>query len=209
MLIMDGVSENAHPCSGQVPIESTWPNGARHNARFVSEGSNSTVSEPRHPLFQTRLWLHAQPTHPFGGKTSQTVSPGSPVGKYPPRKEAPKSTHKQRRPRGDAQSDKHELCDRKFPFPRRRPPGDPHGSPSYPVRSPRTLQSPPSHTRQGPSESHPLRTHGASLRGGWPKLKIPPWLEAGEGCYVTPSRRPGVRGAVSCWSIVRVGFTQN
>ena len=54
------------------------------------------------------------PPHPVGGKASQTVSPGSPVGEYPPRKETPKSTHARQRPGGDAPSDKHELCDRKF-----------------------------------------------------------------------------------------------
>jgi len=36
--------------------------------------------------------------HPVGGRASQTVSPGSPVGEYPPRKKTPKSTHARRRP---------------------------------------------------------------------------------------------------------------
>jgi len=147
--------------------------------------------------------------HPDGRKAGQAVSSGSPVGEYPPRKETPKSTHARRRPGGDAPSDKHELCDRKFPCPRRRPRGNTHASPSYPVRSPQTLRKPPSDTLKGPSENPPLRAHGASLSGGRPKLRTPPWVEAGEGCYVTPLRRPGVRGAVKYWSMVQVGFTQN
>jgi len=128
--------------------------------------------------------------HPVGGKASQAASPGSPVGEYPPRKEAPKSTHALRRPGEDAPSDKHELCDRKFTCPRRRPRGNNHASPSYPVRSPQTLRKPPlrhplgtlrkhsenplSDTLKGTSENTPLRAHGASLSGGRPKLRTPP-----------------------------------
>jgi len=95
------------------------------------------------------------PPHPVGGKASQTVSPGSPVGEYPPRKETPKSTHARRRPGAGATSDIHELCDRKFTCPRRRPRGDTHTSPSYPIRSPRTLGKPSSDTLKGPSENPP------------------------------------------------------
>jgi len=83
------------------------------------------------------------------------VSPGSPVGEYSPRKESPKSTHARRRPVEGAPSDKHELCDRKFTCPRRRPRGDTHDSPSYSVRSPRTLGKPSSDTLKGPSENPP------------------------------------------------------
>ena len=117
--------------------------------------------------------MPSQP-HPVGGKASQTVSPGSPVGEYPPRKETPESTHARRRPGEDAPSDKHELCDRKFTCPRRGPRGDTHASPSYPVRSPQTLRKPPSDILQGPSEDPPLRAHRASLSGGRPKLRTPP-----------------------------------
>jgi len=113
-------------------------------------------------------------THPVGRRASQAVSQGSPVGEYPPRKETPKSTHARRRPGQDAPSNKHELCDRTFTFPRRRPRGSTHASPSYPVRSPQTLQKPPSDTLKGPSENPPLRAYGASLRGGRPKLRTPP-----------------------------------
>jgi len=91
------------------------------------------------------------------------VSPGSPVGEYPPRKKSPKSTHARRRPGGDAPSDKHELCDRNFTCPRRRPRGNTHALPSYPVRSPRTLRKPSSDTLKGPSETllrHPEMTLG-------------------------------------------------
>jgi len=112
--------------------------------------------------------------HPVGGKAGQAVSPGSPVGEYSPRKGTPKSTHARRRPREDAPSDKHELCDWKFPCPRRRPRGNPHASPSHPVRSPQTLRKPPSDTLKGPSENPPIRAHGASLSGGRPKLRTPP-----------------------------------
>jgi len=125
-----------------------------------------------------RLHFHCDntlsPPHPVGGKASQTVSPGRPVGEYPPRNETPKSTHARRRPGGDARSDKHELCDRKFTCPRRRPRGNTHASPSYPVRSPQTLRKPPSDTLKGPSENASLKAHGASLIGGRPKLRIPP-----------------------------------
>jgi len=128
--------------------------------------------------------------HPFGGKAIQAVSPGSPVGDYPPRKETPKSTHARRRPGEDAPSDKHELCDRKFTFPRRRPRGNTHASPPYPVRSPQTRRKPPlrhpqrtlrkptenplSDTLKETSENPPLRAHGASVSGERPKLRTPP-----------------------------------
>jgi len=84
--------------------------------------------------------------HPVGGKASQAVSPGSPVGEYPPRKETPNSTHARRRPGEDAPSDKRELCDRKFTCPRRGPRGNTHASPSYPIRSPQTLRKTPPQT---------------------------------------------------------------
>jgi len=92
------------------------------------------------------------PPHPVGGRASPTVLPGSPVGEYPPRKETPKSAHARRRPGEGAPSDKHELCDRKFTCPRRRPRGDTHASPSYPIRSPRTLGKPSSDILKGPSD---------------------------------------------------------
>ena len=95
------------------------------------------------------------PPHPVGGRASKTVPPGSPVGEYPPRKETPKSTHARRRPGEGAPSDKLELCDRKFTCLRRRPRGDTHASPSYPIRSPRTLGKPSSDTLKGPTESPP------------------------------------------------------
>jgi len=83
------------------------------------------------------------------------VSPGSPVGEYPPRKKPPKSTHARRRPGEGAPSNKHELCDRKFTCPRRRPRGDTHASSSYPIRSPLTLGNPSSDTLKGPLENPP------------------------------------------------------
>jgi len=115
------------------------------------------------------------PPRPVGGRASQTVSPGSPVGEYSPWKETSKSTHARRRPGEGAPSENHELCDRKFTCPRRRPRGDTHASPSYPIRSPQTLGKPSSDTLKGPSENppqtpskdprktllrHPQRTHG-------------------------------------------------
>jgi len=170
-----------------------------------------------HPSVKARS---AQATQ-LGGRASQTVSPGSPVGECSPRKEAPKSTHARRRRGGDAPSDKHELYDRKYTCPGPRPRGNTHASPSFPVRSPQTLRKPPlrhlqrtlgkpsSDTLKGPSGNPPLRAHEASLSRGRPKLRITPCVEAGEGCYVTPSRRPGVRGAEYYMSIIQVGFTQN
>jgi len=83
------------------------------------------------------------------------VSPGSPVGEYPPLKKTPKSTHARRRPGEGAPSDKNELCDRKFTCPRRWPRGDTHASPSYPIRSPWTPGQPSSDTLKGPSENPP------------------------------------------------------
>jgi len=67
------------------------------------------------------------------------------------------STNARRRPEEDARSDKHELCDRKFTCPRRRPRGNTPDSPSYPVRFPQTLLKPPLRHPQGtlrkPSEN--------------------------------------------------------
>jgi len=90
--------------------------------------------------------------HPVGGKASQTVPPGSPVGEYPPRTETPKSTHVRRRPGEDAPSDKHELYHRKFTCPRQRPRGNTHASPSHPVRSPSVPLRPSEHPPQTPSK---------------------------------------------------------
>jgi len=90
------------------------------------------------------------PPHSVGGRASGTVLPGSPVGKYPPRKKSPKSTHARRRPGEGAASNKNGLCDRKPTCPRRRPRGNNHASPSYPIRSPRTLRNPSSVTLKGP-----------------------------------------------------------
>jgi len=103
--------------------------------------------------------------HPVGGKASQAVSPGSPVGEYPPRKKTPNSTHARRRPGEDAPSDEHELCDRKFTCPNRRPRGNTHASPSYPVRSPRTLREPPlRHPQKTLRKPSPQGTWGQSQR---------------------------------------------
>jgi len=120
---------------------------------------------PRHHLFlkQAACDNTLSPPHPVGGRASQTVSPGSPVGEYPPGKETPKSKHARRRPGGNAPSDKHELCDRKFTCPRLRPGGDTHASPSYPVRSPRTLRKPSSDTLKGLSIDPP-QTPSKDLR---------------------------------------------
>ena len=121
------------------------PRAPKRSRRLVDRECDNTLSPP----------------HPVGGRASQTVSPGSPVGEYPPRKETPKSTHARRRPGEGAPSDKHELCDRKFTCPRRRPRGDTHASPSYPIRSPRTLGKPSSDTLKGPTGSPLLRAHWA------------------------------------------------
>jgi len=122
------------------------------------------------------------------------VSPGSPVGEHPPRKETQKSTHARRRPGGDAPSETHEWCDRNFTCPRQRPRGKTHASPSYPVHSPQILRKPPlrhpqrtigkpsSDTLKGPSENPPLEwrlagslwrrhvAHGRRLSGRSPTL---------------------------------------
>jgi len=76
------------------------------------------------------------------------VSPGIPVGEYPPRKKTPKSTHGRRRPGEGAPSDKHELCERKFTCPRRRSRGATHASPSY--------------HGQGPDGGHPRAVWAAA-----------------------------------------------
>jgi len=115
--------------------------------------SHGTTQEQHTPHTQCDNTL--RPPHPVGGRASQTVSPGSPVGEYPPRKKTPKSTHARRRPGEGAPSDKHELCDRKFTCPRRGSRGVTHASPSYPIRSPRTLGKPASDTLKGLSENPP------------------------------------------------------
>jgi len=161
-------------------------------------------SSPAAPLSVTTRSAHS--TH-LGKRASQTVSPGSSVAEYPHRNKNPKSSHARRRPGRDAPSDKHELCGRKFTSSRRRTRGKTDASPFYPVRSPdtlrrtpvrhprRTLGAPSSDKLKEPSENAPLSAQGSILSGGWPKSQIPPLVEAGEGCYVTPSQRPGVRGA--------------
>jgi len=110
---------------------------------------------PSIPCCSTTCDNTLSPPYPVGGSASQIVSPGSPVGEYPPRKKTPKSTHARRRPGEGAPSDKHELCDRQFTCPRRWSRGATHASPSYPVRSPRTLGKPSSDTLKGPSENPP------------------------------------------------------
>ena len=122
------------------------------------------------------------------------MSPGSPVGEYPPWKETPKSTHARRRPGEGAPSDRHELCDRKFTCLRRRPRGDIHAPPSYPIRSPRTLGKPSSDTLKGPTESPLLNAHWAHYPEDGRSFEYRLEKRRGEGCYETPSRRPGVRG---------------
>jgi len=81
-------------------------------------------------------------------------------------------------------------------------------SPPHPVSPPPTLRKHPLRHPQRARGKSPFRAHGACLSGARSKLRTPPSVEAGEGCYVTPSRRPGVRGVAQCWSLVRVGFTQ-
>jgi len=115
------------------------PRPAAKPLKSVSKACDNTLSPP----------------HPVVGRASQTVSPGSPLGEYPPRKETPKSAHARRRPGEGAPSDKHELCDRKFTCPRLRPRSNTHASPSYLIRSPRTLGKPSSDTLKGPSENPP------------------------------------------------------
>jgi len=144
--------------------------GTGEEARAAGGGCDNTLSPP----------------HPVGGMANQTLLAGSPVGEYLPRKETPKSTHARRRPGGGAPRDKHELCDRVFTCPRRRPRGSTHASRSYPVCSPQTLRKFPSDTLKGPFRKLPadtlkepsknpgLRAHGASLSGGQPKLRITP-----------------------------------
>jgi len=130
----------------------------RRQAAFLMHLSGPAHARQRHCQRQRFCENTLSPPHPVGGRASQTVSPGSPVGEYPPRKETPKSTHARRRPGEGAPSDKHELCDRKFTCPRRRPGGDTHASPSYPIRSPRTLGKPSSDSLKGPSENPPPDT---------------------------------------------------
>jgi len=140
--------------------------GAATRVRLSRNGTCTTSTM----LVTTRP---ANPTQ-GGGNAGQAVAPGSPVPEYPPRKKTPNSTRARRRPRRDAPSDEHELCDRMFPFSCRRPRGNTHTSLSYPVRSPQTLRKPPSDTLKGPSGNRPLGADGASLGVGRPKLRIPP-----------------------------------
>jgi len=141
---------------------------------FDKADFESLFQMPRAVFMRVYFDNTLSPPHLVGGRASQTVSPGSPVGEYPPRKNTPISTHARRRPGGGAPSDRHELCDWTFTFLRSRTRGNTHASPSYPVRSPQTLRKPPSDTLKGPSENLPLRAQGARLSGGQPKLRIPP-----------------------------------
>jgi len=117
--------------------------------------------------------------HPIGGKASQTVSSGSPVGEYPPRKESPKSTPARCRPGEGAPSDRPELCDRKYTFPRRRPRGDTHASPTEtplgPLPDGPPARSPPSSPGNHPTTDPPLKADGARLSEGrrsfWHRLE--------------------------------------
>jgi len=141
------------PSSGSKPIEAVLDHfagqGCDEHERLMCD---NTPSQP----------------HPVGEKASQAVSPGSLVGEYPPRKKTPKSTHARRRPGEDAPSDKLELCDRKFTCPRRRPRGNTHASPSYPVPSPQTVRkTPPQTPSRDPQKTlrkPPLRHPHRSLR---------------------------------------------
>ena len=83
------------------------------------------------------------------------MSPGGPVAEFPPWKKTPKCTHARRRPGEGAPSNNHELCDRKFTSPRRRPRGETHALSSYPVRYPWTIRRPSSDTFKEPSENPP------------------------------------------------------
>jgi len=89
-------------------------------------------------------------SHPAGEKARQTVSPGSPVGEYPPRKDAPRSTHARRRQGEDTPREKHEVGDRKFTCPRQSPRGNIHASPSYPLHTPVVPLQP---SRKHPSDT--------------------------------------------------------
>jgi len=116
--------------------------------------------------------------HPIAGKARQTMSQGSPVGEFPPRKETPKSTHARRRPGEDAPRDKHEVCDRKLSFPLQSPRGNTHASPSYPLHTPsvplQTLRKHRLRHSERALTNPSLRAHGASLSGGRSKLLTPP-----------------------------------
>jgi len=128
-----------------VPAEAGWRTFT--TPRKVELPSCTAAS----PKMTTRS---AHPTQLGGGRTkpcrrvvlSATTRPG---------KKNPKRTHARRRPGKGAPSEKHELCDRKFTLPRRKPRGDTHALPSYPVRSTRTRRKPSSDMLTGPSENPP------------------------------------------------------
>ena len=102
----------------------------------------------------------AHPTQLGGGRAKPCRRVVLSGNTRPGRKPRRAHTHGVDRGEG-APSDKHELCDRKFTCQRRRPRGDTHASPSFPIRPPRTLGKPSSDTLKGPSENPPLRAHGA------------------------------------------------
>jgi len=117
------------------------PTVRRGRSRSKRDNCDNTLSAP----------------HLVGDSASQTVSSGSPVGEYPPRKKFPKSTHARRRTEGDASSDKHELWDRNVICLPQRPRGTTHASLSYPVRSPQTLRKPSADPLKRPPENPPQR----------------------------------------------------
>jgi len=123
------------------------PRGGLAHRHYPEEGSVAFV-----PCCSTKCDNTPSQPHPVGGKASQAVSPGIPVGEYPPRKDTPKSTHARRRPGEDAPSDKHEFCDRTFTCPRRRPRGNTRASRSHPIHSPSVPLRPSENPPQTPSK---------------------------------------------------------
>jgi len=121
------------------------PTVRRGRSRSKRDNCDNTLSAP----------------HLVGDSASQTVSSGSPVGEYPPRKKFPKSTHARRRTEGDASSDKHELWDRNVICLPQRPRGTTHASLSYPVRSPQTLRKPSA----DPLKKTPRKPSSETLKG--------------------------------------------
>jgi len=128
--------------------------------------------------------------HRVGGKQSQSVSSGSPVGEYPPLKETSKSTHARRRPGKGATSDTRELCERRLIA---RVEGlEATLMPRHVILSTPPLRKNPVRHPQGTLRSPPLRAHGGRFSGGRSRVRTPLSDRAGKGCYLTPSWSPCV-----------------
>jgi len=166
------------------PAAERWMSDVGEWPEYSDTGKdNSTHLLPWIPVRERRR-CDSTPSepHPVGGKESQTVSSGRRVGKYPPRKETPKSTHSRPRHGKGSPSGKHEFCDRTFTCPGRGLRGGPHASPSHtplgPLPDGPPARRPPNSPRKPANHiPSPQGPRGQTL-GRATKLLAPPYGRA-------------------------------